>query len=357
MRKRFHLARIFGIQIDIHITFFLLLAFFFMVLGIKGIFLILGIFVLVTIHELCHGLMAARFGIKVERITLLPIGGVASMPDTPAKPYQEILISLAGPASNIVMLILFYYPLVMILGKETLIYPLLVLTGRTAFTGHFNILAHIYWINLMLAVFNMLPAFPMDGGRVLRAVLSYPLGFRKATAVAVKLGRIFALIFAYLGIVNGHLFLVIIAIFLFIAGSSEGMQVELQETIKGYLVRDIMSGEFVHITPGTPLSKVMGIMFHSHQEDFPVMENGDLKGFLTRKDVLYGMHRGGNEVIVGEIMRKDIPTLDVKTKLNDVQKLLSDHNTSAMPVEENGNIIGVVTMEDINRVYRMLSEK
>ena len=117
MRGTFRLVRVLGINIDIHSTFFLLLAFFFLVMGVKGLILIVGVFFFVTIHELCHSLVAARFGIKVKQITLLPIGGVASMPEAPAKPYQELLISLAGPLSNVVVLIIFYYPLYALLGN------------------------------------------------------------------------------------------------------------------------------------------------------------------------------------------------------------------------------------------------
>ncbi|MFH1799080.1 MAG: site-2 protease family protein [Candidatus Omnitrophota bacterium] len=229
MRGTFRLVRVFGIDIDIHFTFFLLLGFFFWMMGTRGLELILGVFLLVTIHELCHSLAAAYFGIKVRHITLLPMGGVASMPAFPVKPYQELLISLAGPVSNLVIILVFYYPLCLFLGKETLMYPFFVLTGQIREIGQFHVIAHIYWINLILAVFNMIPAFPMDGGRVLRAVLSYPLGHRKATAIAVALGRIFALIFAYFGIARGHILLLVIAVFIYTSASNEVLQIKYLE--------------------------------------------------------------------------------------------------------------------------------
>lgn len=356
MRGTFRLVRILGIDIDIHVTFLLLLGFFFLLLGVKGFILILGVFFFVTVHELCHSLVALHFGIKVRRITLLPIGGVASMAEMPTRPYQELLISLAGPMSNIAVLIIFYYPLHAFLGEETLIYPLRVMTGQAGYTESFNILAHIYWINLVLAVFNLIPAFPMDGGRVLRAVLSYRMSYREATAVAVRLGHIFALMFAYLGIVHGHIFLLLIAAFIYMAASSEGIQVAVRETIKKYSVQDILPGDFMHVNRDAPLSRVLELMFHGHQEDYPVMEDGKLIGVITRKDLTRGIHQKGKEAEVGEIMRTDIPAVKVTSGLHVVQKLMRKYNTEAMPVENNGAIVGIVTMDDINRVYVMMNE-
>lgn len=357
MRGTFRLARVFGIDIDIHITFFLLLGFFFILMGPKGLFLIIGIFFFVTIHELCHSLAAAHFGIKVKKITLLPIGGIAAMPEIPQKPYQELVISLAGPLSNMIIVLLFYFPLRSLLGHETLMYPLLVITGQAEYTGHFNMFAHIYWINLVLAVFNMIPAFPMDGGRVLRALLSFRMDRKAATKVAVRLGHIFALLFAYFGIVYGHIFLLIIAVFIYMAASGEGMQVMVQETIKKYSVRDILPREFVHVERETPLSKILEMTFHTHQEDYAVMDAERLVGIITRREVIHGMHVKGKDVRVGDIMRIDVPPVKLSTSLDKVQKLMQKHGTNAMPVERRGHTVGVVTMEDINRVYIMMGEE
>ncbi len=355
MRGTFRLTRVMGIDIDIHITFFLLLGFFFLLLGFNGLVLILGVFFFVTLHELCHSAVAAHFGIKVKHITLLPIGGVASMEEVPTKPYQELLISLAGPLSNVLILIIFYYPLIAILGKETLMYPFLVITGQIKYTGQFNVLAHIYWINLVLAVFNMLPAFPMDGGRVLRALLSYRMGRKEATDAAVRLGHIFALLFAYLGIVYGHIFLLIIAVFIYMAASSEGFQVQVVETIKKYSVKDVLAKDFVYTNPRATLSEILAMVFHTHQEDFPVLEDDRLVGFITRREIIHGVHERGKGASVSEVMRRDIPAVKVTTHLNDVQKLMQEYNTSALPVARSGKVIGVITLDDINRVYIMAS--
>jgi Zn-dependent protease/CBS domain-containing protein len=357
MRGSFRLTRIFGIDIDIHFTFFLLLLLFFVLLGPRGLALVIGVFFFVTVHELCHSVVALHFGIKVRRITLLPIGGVASMEEIPKKPYQELLISLAGPLSNILIVIIFYFPLMLLLGKETLMYPLRVITGQANFAGNFNVLAHIYWINLVLAVFNMLPAFPMDGGRVMRAILSYRMSYQDATHIAVRMGHIFALLFGYIGIVYGHIFLLIIAVFIYMAASSEGIQVDVQETMRKYTVQDVLAREFVHVSPETPLSKILEFMFHAHQEDFPVMEDGKLKGMVTRREVIQGVHVRGKDIKVGEIMRTGVPTVGVRTRLHDVQKMMQTLSITAIPVEKNGHIVGIVTLDDINRVYMVAGER
>jgi Zn-dependent protease/CBS domain-containing protein len=356
MRNSYRLARVMGIDINIHVTFLLLLALFFFLLGPSGLFLVVGVFFFVTVHEICHSLAAAYFGIKVKTITLLPIGGVAAMPEMPTKPYQELIISLAGPLSNVIVVILFYYPLRAVLGAEALMYPLRVMSGQAEYTGQFNVLAHIYWINLVLAVFNMIPAFPMDGGRVLRAALSYRLGRKEATRVAVRLGHIFALLFAYFGIVHGHIFLLIIAVFIYMSASGEGMQVMVQETIKRYRVEDVLSRDFVHVTPETPIKKVLELIFHSHREDFAVMDNGLLKGIITRKEVMRGMHSVGQEAPVKNVMRADIPPVKATATLEVARKLMQRYNSHALPVINKERVVGLVTMDDINRVFMMVSE-
>ncbi|MFH1395699.1 MAG: site-2 protease family protein, partial [Candidatus Omnitrophota bacterium] len=339
MKGTFRLTKVLGIDIDIHITFFLLLGFFFLFFGIKGLVLIVGIFFFVTVHELCHSVVAAKFGIKVKRITLLPIGGVASMPEIPAKPYQELLISLAGPLSNILIVVVFYYPLYILLGEETLLYPLKVLTGQAKYAGQFNVIAHIYWINLVLAVFNMIPAFPMDGGRILRAVLSYSMDRRKATRIAVKLGHIFALIFAYFGIVYGNIFLLLIAVFVYMAATSEGLHVSVTETIKNYRVKDVLPEKYVYVNCRTSLAKILELVFHTHQEDYPVLEAGRLKGIVTRKEIIRAIHEKGKNVTADYIMRKDIPPVKVNEKLHIVQKMMQNYSTHAMPVRRNDEIV------------------
>lgn len=220
MRGAFRLVKAFGIDINIHITF-LILPFLFLNHGLKGIFFILFVFLCVTLHELTHSLTARKFGIEVKEITLLPIGGLASMSSFPEKPSQEFLISVSGPMFNIVFAVILYFPLIFLIGREALFSPSLRTWPQTIAQG--------FWINLILAGFNLLPAFPMDGGRVLRSLLALKMSHRKATKIAVNVGRIFAVFFGYLGIVHGYITLIFIAIFIYISASTEEAQVEAHE--------------------------------------------------------------------------------------------------------------------------------
>ncbi len=217
MKGSIKLFTVSGISVKLHITFVLLL---FLVLqgGTKWAFLTVSIFCFVILHELCHAFVAKRFGIPVREITLYPIGGVASMSRLPDKPVQEFLISAAGPLFNILVIIIFFFPLKALLGADVIFHPLSTATWPLTF-------AYVYWINLMLASFNLIPAFPMDGGRILRAVLARSMGYHKATRIAVNMGRIFSLIFAAVGVIRFNIFLIVIALFIYMAASGEEAQV------------------------------------------------------------------------------------------------------------------------------------
>lgn len=349
MRGSIKLLEIFGISVKIHVTFFLLLL---LVLpgGIKWIFLTIAIFCLVIIHELCHSLMAKHFGITVREITLLPIGGVSSMTKMPEKPSQEFLISIVGPLSNIAIVIIFFYPMKYLLGGEVLLHPLSTATWPLTF-------AYVYWINLVLAGFNLLPAFPMDGGRVLRSLLATKLGYQKATRIAVNFGNIFALAFAYFGIIHFNLILIVIAIFIYTAASSEELQVDIRETLKKYRVGDILPRDFFTVKSDTTLASVLELIFHSHQEDFPVVDDDALAGFITRQDVMSNIHQFGMNKIVREIMRKDFARVKYTDSLVKAQNTMQDNQARAMPVMKDGKVVGVITLEDIGRIYSMVSHK
>ncbi|MFA5499665.1 MAG: site-2 protease family protein [Candidatus Omnitrophota bacterium] len=350
MKGSIRLFKLFGISINIHITFLLLLIFF-LSGGIKWLVLILGVFCFVTLHEICHSLVAKSYGIEVREITLLPIGGIASMSAMPEKPHQEFFISIAGPLFNLVVVAVFYIPIKNLLGPEVLFYrPLSTATWPLT-------ISYLYWINLILAIFNLIPAFPMDGGRVLRSLLAQKMGYQRATKVAVNLGHIFALIFAYFGIVGFNIILIAIAVFIYMAASNEELQVDLKETLKKFKVKDILSADFFTVNSDTTLSKVLELIFHSHQEDFPVIEAEETVGFVTRYDIMAGMHRLGAQAMVKEVMRKDFPKVSDTDLLTEVQKIMGENDLRALPVFRGGKIAGVVTLEDIGRVYALASQK
>lgn len=355
MKGSFKIAEIAGISIKIHFTFLLLI----LIFG-KWFFFVLAVFFFVTMHELAHGLMAKRFGIQVKEITLLPIGGVAAMGKMPEKPYQEFLISVAGPLSNIAIIVIFYFPLRWFVGPEVF-----YAAFKSFFSGHLLlsnpafILCQVYWINLILAGFNLLPAFPMDGGRILRSILANKLGFQRATKIAVNFGHVFAIFFGYIGLTQGRLILLVIAVFIYMAASSEELQIDLKTTLKRFRVQDIVSSHFLTLQKDTPLSKVLELIFRTHQEDFPVMDehNQNMEGFITRYDVINGVHQFGLSENVASIMRTNVPLVNTFSTLDEVQVTMQSNGLKALPVVRDGRVVGVVTTEDINRVYGIMSGK
>lgn len=351
MKGAIKLFEVFGIAIKVHITFVILPLIFFVLAGLKGLFVIISVFVLVTIHELCHSLVAKKFGVIVREITLLPIGGIASMGSIPEKPQQEFEISLAGPMFNILIAILLFLPLYNVLGAKTLFSPSLQTWTQSV--------AYLFWINLALAIFNLLPAFPMDGGRILRSFLAPKVGYLRATKIAVNFGHAFALIFGFIGLISQppHVLLIIIAIFIYMAASSEETQVELKEVLKNFKVSDILPKEFLTLSPEATISKALEVVFHSHQEDFPVMEEKNLVGFLTRQDIVSSIHKFGTNKTIREIMRKEFPTVNNTASLVKVQKVMQENEIKAVPVLKDGTVYGVISLEDISRVYSMLSSK
>jgi len=353
MRGSIKIAEVAGISINIHITFLLLV----LIFG-KFFFFVLAVFFFVTLHELAHSLVAKRFGIIVREITLLPIGGVASMTKMPEKPYQEFLIAIAGPLVNLVIVVVFFFPMKWIVGPEIFFAAFRSFFSASApplYSGAF-IACQIYWINLILAGFNLLPAFPMDGGRILRSILAGYMGHEKATKIAVNFGHIFALVFGYIGLMHGRIILLIIALFIYMAASSEEMQVDVRARLIKFRVKDILSRDFVTVRQDATLSKVLEVMFHSRQEDFPVIdEDGGslMTGFLRASAVMDGIHKFGLNSKVSEVMDKNVPRVGELMRLDAVQALLSEREMRALPVVRDGNVIGIVTSADIGRVYSM----
>ncbi len=353
MRGSIRLFTTFGISIKIHVTFLLLPLLFGVLYGLKGIFLIFFVFLCVTLHEICHSLAARHYGVKVRDITLFPIGGVAAMRSIPENAGQELIISLAGPLFNFILAALLFFPFYRLLGPEVLLAfpsPVLDTWPRT--------LAYAYWVNPFLGLFNLLPAFPMDGGRVLRSLLARWMHYQQATRIAVGIGHTFALIFVLFGLANSQLFLAVIGVFIYLAASQEESEVDFRTTLKKYYVRDVLSAGFVGVDPEMPLRRVIELIFHSRQEDFPVLKEGKLVGILTRGDIISTIHREGMEKTAGEAMRTGFPIVRPDDDLVGVQRMMQESELKALPVVSgDGTVVGVITLEDIVRVYFIVGKK
>lgn len=345
-----------GIDIRLHLTFPLILvwaAFQFGVLGgggltgaLFGVIAISLLFVLVTLHELGHSFAALHYGVPVERIVLLPIGGVAQLRNMPDKPKQEFVIALAGPAVNVALAVL--------MGSAAVLFGLPLtnpLTGGVSLTFG-AIFSYIFFYNVILAIFNMIPAFPMDGGRVLRSVLAMKLAYGQATDIAVSLGRGLAVLFGLYGLFTGQFFSVLIAIFIFSGATQEGQMVKFRQQLRGYTVQQAYSNRIPILRPDDSLREAADWMARG-VTDFPVSHFDSYVGFLDNQRLMEALQQGGPNQTVAATMSRDVKPVSLTTDLYDVQQRMSHEGLSALPVVEFGQIVGVISIRHIRQMLRM----
>ncbi|MEA3560746.1 MAG: site-2 protease family protein [Candidatus Omnitrophota bacterium] len=361
MKGAVRMFDVFGISIKIHWTFFILPLFAGYALtlqcgpgcGARAVFLILSLFFIVVCHELSHSLQAKKYGVRVKDITLLPIGGVASMESIPDNPRQEFAIAISGPLFNFILAAVVYLPVYFLLGREIL-FRIPVMENLQSWPGTF---ASIFWLNLILGIFNLLPAFPMDGGRIFRAFLAQQMNYLKATRIAVGFGHVFAVFFGFLGLWAGNWILVIIAFFIYTAASQEELQVEIKAALKAFWVKDIIAKDFLSVSPDDTMARVIEIMLHSRVEDFPVVEKGKIVGLLTRLDITRAIHYSGMNKRVKQVMRKEFKVVKPSDLLVTVHQLMHQSGLKAVPVLKDKKLYGIITLEDISKVYMIMSAK
>ncbi|WP_420631640.1 site-2 protease family protein [Candidatus Leptofilum sp.] len=356
MNSSLKLFSVRGIDIRVHLTFPLILvwaAFQFGVLGggglagaMFGIISISLLFVLVTLHELGHSFAALHYGVPVERIVLLPIGGVAQLGHMPDNPKQEFVIALAGPAVNVALAIL--------MGGAALLFGLSLtnpLTSGVSLTIG-AIFSYIFFYNVILAVFNMIPAFPMDGGRVLRAVLAMRLDYGRSTQIAAGIGRTLALLFGIYGLFNGQFFSVLIAIFIFTGATQEARMVQFRQRLRGYTVQQAYSNQVPVLQPADSLREVVNWTARG-QTDFPVAQFGTYVGFLGSERLMRALQHNGPDQSVASVMAKDVEPVTLTTDLFDVQQRFAREKLGALPVVEYGRIVGIISSRHIRHMLRM----
>ncbi|HTW90812.1 MAG TPA: site-2 protease family protein [bacterium] len=347
MRSSLRLGKVFGIPIDLHVTFILFIAFLGTVYAfhggakaaLAGVSFILALFLSVTLHELAHSLVARGFGVKVSRILLLPIGGLSQMEEMPEQPTREFLIAVAGPATSV------------LLGLALGIVSLL-LYGRTAtlqatVTGGLFI-PNLARVNLLLAIFNLLPGFPMDGGRIFRAALARGMPFGRATAIAASVGRVFAIGLGLIGLFS-NIWLTFIAVFIYFGAGAEASRVRLKTAFHDVPVSRVMATAFQTLNPDDRLSLAVEHVYHGFQEDFPVMMDNELVGVLMKQDLIAALHEFGPGALVGRVMRKEFTTVTVGQTLEQVYAAIQACGCSSMPVLDAGRIVGLVTLEALGR--------
>ena len=352
MKWKLKFGKFADIKVYVHITFALLLVwlgFLYWTRGsglfsmLEGILFILLLFACVVLHEFGHALTARRYGIKTKDIILLPIGGIARLERMPENPRHELWIALAGPAVNLVIAsILFFWIQV---GQAFEPFQNFTLT-----TG--SMTERLLGANLFLALFNMLPAFPMDGGRVLRALLAIRLDYIRATQYAANIGQAMAFLFGILGFFSNP-FLLFIAIFIYLGAAQEANMVQMKSTMRDIFVKDAMVTDFVTLSPYDPLKRAVELTLTTSQSDFPIVEDGELRGILTQPVLFDVLQRRDQEVSVDEVMAKEFVSVDFLDKLESAFIKLNSCNCSTILVLKNGQLIGLLTSENVGEFVKI----
>jgi Zn-dependent protease len=305
--------------------------------ALSGLGFILALFAIVVLHELGHALTARRFGIRTRDITLLPIGGVARLERMPEDPKQELLVALAGPAVNVVLAGLFFAIHVAGSGLATL--------GDFAFVGG-DFIAKMLWVNIGLAVFNLLPAFPMDGGRVLRALLAIRMDYVRATQIAASIGQGMALLFGFFGLFSNP-FLLFIALFVWMGAAQEASLVEMKSALGGVPIEKVMIREFRTLSTQDLLAHAVEEILAGCQQDFPVVHDREVAGVLTRGDLLTGLAKGGPHASVGDYMQRHFKVARPTDMAENVFARGQSDGCRTLPVVDRGQLVGIATMENL----------
>ncbi len=343
MKWSWKLGRWAGIDVYIHVSFVLLLAAigFLNWLGTGSLALAFNsvlfpalIFLCVLLHEFGHALAAKYFGIPTRDITLYPIGGVARLERMP----EKLVVALAGPMVNVVIAALLYFWL----SSRNAFDPV-----ETLSLARGNLLQRLMIANMILVGFNLLPAFPMDGGRVLRALLASVMDYVRATQVAAFIGQAMAMLFAFFGLTGGNPLLLFIAFFVWIGASQEASMVQMKSALAGIPVRRAMITDFHTLAPHDTLARAAELVIAGTQHDFPVVENGRVVGILTRNALIEGLATYGPDTPVSQVMQTDFITMDPAEMLDLGFARLQECQCHSVPVVQNGQLVGIVTPENV----------
>lgn len=355
MKWQWKLGRFAGIDVYVHATFLLLIGW----VGyshwlehrnwgevLNGILFILALFLCVVLHEYGHALTARKYGIRTRDITLYPIGGVARLERMPEKPIEELWVALMGPAVNVIIATgLFAY-----LYLTSSLVPLSELTVASG-----NFLERLMAVNISLVLFNLIPAFPMDGGRVLRALLAMRMDYVRATQIAANVGQGMALLFGLAGLF-GNPTLLFIAFFVWIGASQEASMVQMRNSISGIPVTRAMMTDFKTLSPRDTLAQAVALLLAGSQHDFPVVDaNGRVAGILERDAFIAALSREGQSVPVVNVMRRNLPEVDSHEMVESALTRLQESGAKTLPVMHAGQFVGLITAENVTEFLMIRS--
>ena len=352
------LGRVAGTAIRIHITFLLLLVWIGFIYyrqggpdaALEGVVFVALLFLCVLLHELGHVFAAKRYGVNTSDVTLWFFGGIASLERIPERPMEEFVIAIAGPLVNVVIAA----ALILVLGAgfdpEDL--------SRIQDPG-ISIIAKLAAANIFLVLFNLIPAFPMDGGRVLRALLAIRLGHARATQIAATVGQAFAVIFGVFGILTGNATLIVIAVFVFLAASGEAGYAQLRAVTRGSLVADAMITKFVTLNTQATVNEAVEALIRTTQREFPVVDGaGRLRGVLMRDAMIKALKAVGPDAPVVDVMETDIPTISARASLESAVKTLTQVGKPVVGViDAQDRLIGMLTPENLGEMMLIQSAR
>jgi Zn-dependent protease/CBS domain-containing protein len=339
-----------GTAVRIHITFILFLVYIWGASYASGgadaawsglIFMVL-LFLCVLAHEFGHIFTARSFGVATPDVTLLPIGGVARLERIPEEPREEFLIAIAGPLVNIAIAL----ALIAIAGADLQTSHLAAVESTRV-----SMIDRLASVNLFLALFNMIPAFPMDGGRVLRALLAIRLGFTRATEIAASIGQWVAFALGFIGLFTNPM-LIFIAIFVYLAAASEAQLVAVRAMSRGVPVASAMMTQYAALAPDAPIEEAINALLRTSQTEFPVVDaTGRLLGLLGRSDMIRALKELGPDARVAQAMKTDVPTISNRSRLDEAFRLLQEKTAPAVGViDMTGRLVGLITSETIGEM-------
>jgi len=345
-----NLGTIAGTTVRVHITFLLLLVWIWFAhyqtggapAAWEGVAFIIAVFVCVVLHEFGHIAAARRFGIRTPDITLLPIGGVARLERIPEEPGQEFVIAVAGPLVNVAIAALIF----LLLGGQAEVAQMAGIDDPRA-----GFLARLAGVNLFLVLFNMIPAFPMDGGRILRAALASRLSWSRATQIAATIGQGLAFVFGFVGLFYNPL-LIFIGIFVYLAAAAEAQNAQIREVARSVLVEDVMITQFARLQGTATLEEAIEKLLATTQHEFPVVDSGGhFEGLVTRNDMIRSLKESGPSAPVAGAMRTDIPRIHRRKCLDESLRLMQEDGVPAVAVVDSADrLVGLMTHETIGEM-------
>jgi stage IV sporulation protein FB len=318
-----------------------------MLAAVNGVIFVLLIFLCVLLHEFGHALAARRYGIKTHDITLLPIGGVARLERMPDKPSEEVVVALAGPAVTVAI--------------AGILWTFIGLTGGLPDPEMMHqtgvpLAVRLFTVNIWLALFNMIPAFPMDGGRVLRAVLAMRMNYASATQIAATIGQGIAFIFFIVGLWWNPM-LLLIAVFIYFGAGSEVAMAQMKSVSKGLRVSAAMVTQFEALPLNATLNEAAEALLHTSQHEFPITDDtGKVHGILTRDDMIAGLRKSGAETPVADVMRTGIPSVPDSMLFDRAFEVMQQCSCPALPVlDASGRLVGLFTPENVGEMIMVQS--